>query len=184
MWLLRTFRDRRGALDGSVCDCCGGSLGSWNYEDHGDWGGCPGGTLLADPVGVITGEMTFRERCAVLGGSVYECDDCCDCDVIGAAYPGIDYGEDGPPQTESGQLIVSFKHPGREMVTETLDELCMSPVNHLSELCGELSHRVLCDVEGVAGALHPPGMCGLWLTRFVCFPRWMGCCQPGAAGYY
>ena len=37
------------------------------------------GALLADPVVVITGEMTFRERCGVLGGSVCECDDRCDC---------------------------------------------------------------------------------------------------------
>ena len=40
----------------------------------------------------------------------------------------------------------------------------MSLVNLLSELmmCGELSHRVLCDVDGIAGALQPPGMmCGL-----------------------
>ena len=34
---------------------------------------------MADPVSVITGEMTFRERCGVLGGSVYECVYCSDC---------------------------------------------------------------------------------------------------------
>ena len=50
---------------------------------------------------------------------------------------------------------------------------CMPPVNPLSELmiCGELCHRVLCDVEGVACALRPPGMmCGLdcpWLSPFL-----------------
>ena len=77
-----TVRDRRGALNGSVCDCgdfCDGSLGYRNDEDLGDWGGCPGGSFLVDPVGVITGEMTFREGYGVLGGSVYECADCCDC---------------------------------------------------------------------------------------------------------
>ena len=47
-----TIQERRGALDGSVfnCgDCCNGSLGYRNDEHPGDWGGCPGGTLLADP---------------------------------------------------------------------------------------------------------------------------------------
>ena len=66
----------------------------------------------------------------------------------------------------------------------------MSPVNPLSELmmCGELSHRVSYDVEGVAGALCPPGMMCVGLSVvepvFVYFYRWMGCCQPGAARYY
>ena len=59
-----TVRDGRGALDVSVCHC-------------GD--ACPGGTLLANPVGVITGEMTFREECGVLGCSIYKYDDGCDC---------------------------------------------------------------------------------------------------------
>ena len=62
-----------------------------------------------------------------------------------------------------------------EMVTKTLDELCRSPVNLLSAfmMCGELSitHRVLCDVEGVAGAMRHLGMmCGLdcpWLSPFL-----------------
>ena len=92
-----TLRDRRGALDGPVCDCggcCDGRLGSWNDEDQDDWGGCPSGTFLADPVGVITGEMTFRERCGVLGGLV--CDDCCDCvpDNYDCSPDYFDY--DGP----------------------------------------------------------------------------------------
>ena len=73
-----TVRDGFGALDGSVCDCghCyDGILDYRNGEDPGDLGGCPGGTFLVDQVSVITGEMTFRERCGVLGGSVYECDE-------------------------------------------------------------------------------------------------------------
>ena len=77
-----TVRDKRGTMDGSVYDCgdCrDGSLGYRHDEDPCYWGGFPCGTLLADPVGVITGEMTFRERCGVLDGSVYECDDFCDC---------------------------------------------------------------------------------------------------------
>ena len=77
-----TVWNRRGVLDGSVCDCsdcCDGSLDYRNDEDPGDWGGFPGGTLLADLVGVITDEMTFRETCGVLGSSVYECGNCCEC---------------------------------------------------------------------------------------------------------
>ena len=41
-------------------DCSHGSLGYQNDEDPGDWGGCPDETLLANPVSVITNEMTFR----------------------------------------------------------------------------------------------------------------------------
>ena len=46
-----TVCDRRGALNGSVCncgDCCDGRLDYRNYEDPGEWRGFPGGTLLAD----------------------------------------------------------------------------------------------------------------------------------------
>ena len=32
------------------------AMGYRNGEDLGGWGGCPSGTFLADPVGVITGE--------------------------------------------------------------------------------------------------------------------------------
>ena len=41
-----TFRDRCGALDGSVCDCgdwCDGSPGYWNDDDPDGW--------VVDPVG-------------------------------------------------------------------------------------------------------------------------------------
>ena len=90
-----TLQDTCGAPDGSVCDCgdcCEGSLGYWNDDDPVGLGGCPGGTLLTDPVCVITNEMTFQERCGVLGGSVYDCDDYCDCipDYCDCSlYPGL-----------------------------------------------------------------------------------------------
>ena len=35
-------------------------------------------TLLADPVSVVTNEMTFHKRCDVRSGSVYDYDDYCD----------------------------------------------------------------------------------------------------------
>ena len=60
-----TFRDKCGALDGSVCDCddhCDGSPDYWIYGEPDDCGGCPDVTLLADPVSVVTKEMTFQER--------------------------------------------------------------------------------------------------------------------------
>ena len=52
---VMTFRDRCGAMDGSVCNCvgrCDGNLGSRIDEVQDD---CPGGTFLAKPVGVVTG---------------------------------------------------------------------------------------------------------------------------------
>ena len=70
-----------GALDGLVYDCddyCDGSPGYWNDDEPGDCGCCPDGMLLADPVSVVTNEMTFQERCDVLSGSVYDYDDYCD----------------------------------------------------------------------------------------------------------
>ena len=79
------------------------------------------------------------------------------------------------------------------MVTKTLDELRMSPVNPLSELmmCGKLSHRVLCDLGGGGGYQYfAPSGDDVWIGLsmdepvFVCFPRWMDCCHPGAADYY
>ena len=64
---------------------------------QGDWGGCPGGTLLAHPVGVIANEMTLRGRCDGLGGSVYDCDDYCDCspDYCDCSSDYFDYDEPG-----------------------------------------------------------------------------------------
>ena len=43
---------------------------------------------MADPVAVMASEMTFRQRCGVIGGSVYECDDCCDCSPDYFDYDG------------------------------------------------------------------------------------------------
>ena len=61
----------------------------------------------------------------------------------------------------------------RELATETLDKICLSPVNPQSELStwDELSNRLLCDVGVIAVALcHPGVMCKLdcpWLSPSV-----------------
>ena len=61
----------------------------------------------------------------------------------------------------------------REIVTETLDEICLSPVNPRSELTtwDELSNMFVCDVGVITVALCPLGMmCKLdcpWLSPFV-----------------
>ena len=59
-------------------------------------------TLLADPVSVVTNEMTFQERCDVLSGSLYHYDDSPDYfdhdepgDFVG--YPDV-FGFIGPDE--------------------------------------------------------------------------------------
>ena len=37
-----------------------------------------GVTFLADPVDIVTGDMTFRDKCGALDGSACDCDDYCD----------------------------------------------------------------------------------------------------------
>ena len=61
----------------------------------------------------------------------------------------------------------------RELATETLDEICLSPLNPRSELTtwDEFSNRLLCDVWVIAVTLCPPGIiCKLdcpWLSPFL-----------------
>ena len=42
-----------------------------------------GVTFFADPVGAVTGGMTFQEKCGGLDGSVYDCDDHCGDGLLG-----------------------------------------------------------------------------------------------------
>ena len=75
----------------------------------------------------------------------------------------------------------------RELVTETLDEQCLSLVNPRLELLkwDELSNRFLCDCRRFV-----PSMDYVWVGLsavepvFVFVLRWMACCQPGASASY
>ena len=79
----------------------------------------------------------------------------------GPGGPGVG-GSDVPESTvikmigDALALSVGFQ----ELVTETLDEKCSSPVNPRSELMtwDELLNRLLCDVAVIAVTLCPPGM--------------------------
>ena len=129
-----TVWDGRGALDGSDCgDCCDGNRGYRNDEDPGDWGGCPDGMLLADPVGVITGEMTFQEEYDVIGGSVYEYDDYCDC--------GPDYCDCGPDYCDCSPDYCDYDGP--------------EDFGHCPDVYGFVGQ----DEYGLCPDFHDPGDC-------------------------
>ena len=66
-----------------------------NCDELGGCDGCPGVTLLAEPVEVVEEGMTYQEKIDILSGSVYDYDDYCDnCPIyFDYEYPG--YFDDG-----------------------------------------------------------------------------------------